>query len=410
MSARNRWHLSLIAIVVLSTVPWLTMASSTRPPSGLTVFASGMAILGAAFLISWSAELAQYDVSRSLAMAVLALIAVLPEYAVDIYLAWKSADMPSYTPLVTANMTGANRLLVGVGWPAVVLLGWLALRRRGALARHAQVAIEPALALEVTVLTVAALYSLLLPLNGAITLVDSVILVLLFAAYVWLAGRSPRVEPEPTGPVATVAGLPKGWRRAAYVMMFLYAGFIILIATEPFAEGLIHVGKSLGVSEFLLIQWIAPIASESPEMIILCYFAARGHVASALSAVISSKINQWTLLIGSLPVIYSISAGHIGVLPLEPRPREEVLLTAAQSLFACAVIANRFFSRWEALLLFGLFVAQLLVPSMAMRYAFSALYFALALGWLYIYRRDVGVNLGIFCRLVRRLPISEELR
>ncbi|MCL6473492.1 MAG: sodium:calcium antiporter [Firmicutes bacterium] len=409
MPANRALHIALMVGTVLLTVPWLVVAFGTHPSAPVTVVLSGLAILGAAFLISWSAELAQFDVSRSLAMALLALIAVLPEYAVDIYLAWRAAHHPEYIPLVAANMTGANRLLVGVGWSAVVFLGWMALRKQGKIPAEGQIPIEPVLAIEVTTLTVATLYSLVLPLKDTITLWDAVVFVLMFAGYVWMAGRAPHIEPEPTGPVATLAALPRGWRRASYVLMFLYSGFIILIATEPFTEGLIDLGKSFGISEFLLIQWIAPLASESPEMIILCYFALRGHVASAMSAIISSKINQWTLLIGSLPIIYSVSAGHFSFLPLEPRPREEVLLTAAQSFFACAVIANRFFSRLEALLLFVLFAVQLLIPSIAARYAFTVLYFVLAMGWILAYRREVAVNMNIFYRLVKRLPVDKEV-
>lgn len=73
----------------------------------------GLGILGAAFLLSWGAEVAQMDVSRGLALAILALIAILPEYAFDLYFAWVAAHDPQYVHYATANMTGANRLLVG---------------------------------------------------------------------------------------------------------------------------------------------------------------------------------------------------------------------------------------------------------------------------------------------------------
>ena len=76
-------------------------------------FASGAAIFGAGFLLSWTAEVAQLDVPRALALAVLALIAVLPEYAVDVYFAWRAGQDPAYTAYATANMTGGNRLLIG---------------------------------------------------------------------------------------------------------------------------------------------------------------------------------------------------------------------------------------------------------------------------------------------------------
>jgi cation:H+ antiporter len=409
MASTKALHLTLIAGVTLLTVPWLVLAFGKHPSPEITVLLTGTAILGAAFLISWSAELAQFDVSRSLAMAMLAMIAVLPEYAVDIYLAWQAAHHPHYIPLVAANMTGANRLLVGVGWSAVVFLGWRALRRQGRLPKHGQVPIDNVLAIEMVVLFVATVYSLVLPLKATITIWDAVIFGSIFAGYVWLAGRAPHIEPEPAGPVATLAELPKGCRRLVYVLMFLYSGFIIFISTEPFTEGLIHLGRSFGISEFLLIQWLAPLASESPEMVILAYFAMRGHVASAMSAIISSKINQWTLLISSLPITYSLSAMKISLLPLATRPREEVLLTAAQSLFACAVIANRFFSVREALLLFVLFFTQLLIPSVHARYLFAALYFVLAIGWFFAYRREVTVNLHNFWQLARRKPLPEEV-
>jgi cation:H+ antiporter len=83
----------------------------------------GFAILGSAFLLAWAAEALQLDVSQGLALTVLALIAVLPEYAVDFTFAFKAGEDPDkFAPLALANMTGGNRLLIGVGWSLVVLL------------------------------------------------------------------------------------------------------------------------------------------------------------------------------------------------------------------------------------------------------------------------------------------------
>ena len=97
---------------------------------------SGLAIFGAAFLLSWSAELAQKDIPQALAIALLALIAVLPEYAVDMYFAWTAGKDPKYTAFAMANMTGANRLLIGVGWAAVVAtFGSKPARNRSSLSR-----------------------------------------------------------------------------------------------------------------------------------------------------------------------------------------------------------------------------------------------------------------------------------
>ena len=78
------------------------------------------------------------------------------------------------------------------------------------------------------------------------------------------------------------------------------------------------------------------------------------------NAFISSKLNQWTLLIGTLVVVYSISAGAIGTLPCDSKQAAEIWITAAQSFFAIALLTNFEISVCEALALFLLFVTQVL--------------------------------------------------
>ena len=53
-----------------------------------------------------------------------------------------------------------------------------------------------------------------------------------------------------------------------------------------------------------------------------------------MGALLASKINQWTLLIGMLPVVFMVSAGRLGPMELDQRQIEEMFLTAAQALFA----------------------------------------------------------------------------
>src|SRR6202012_2980974 len=98
--------------------------------AALLVF--GAAVVAASFLLAWAAEAAQIDVSGGLAIAVLALVAVLPEYAVDLYYAYVSGHNPDYTQYAAANMHGSNRLLLGLGWPVVVLVIIVAAKKAGA--------------------------------------------------------------------------------------------------------------------------------------------------------------------------------------------------------------------------------------------------------------------------------------
>ena len=121
----------LFVLAFLVTLPGLYCGIVDKhllPQFGAVMF--GIAIFGAAFILSWAAEAAQIDISESLAVAILALIAVLPEYAVDFVFTWKAAHDPTQAHYAIANMTGANRLLVGLGWPLVLLIFILAKKKK----------------------------------------------------------------------------------------------------------------------------------------------------------------------------------------------------------------------------------------------------------------------------------------
>jgi cation:H+ antiporter len=327
-------------------------------------FVFGFAILGSAFLLAWAAETLQLDVSQGLALTVLALIAVLPEYAVDFTFAFKAGENPEkFAPLALANMTGGNRLLIGVGWSLVVLLAAWRIRsiarKRGYTGElDTDVELERPHAIEITFLALATAYSLTLPLKRTLTVVDSVILIAIFAWFVLRLWRAPAEEPHLVGPARLLGELPMTQRRIVVGLLLAYAAAVIFLCAEPFAESLVHLGEQAGIDTFLLVQWVAPLASEAPELVVAALFAWRLNTSAGLGTLLSSKVNQWTLLVGSLPVVYAISAGHLSGLPLDSLQREELFLTAAQSVFAIAVLVNRRMSVREAWMLFGLFIAQ----------------------------------------------------
>jgi cation:H+ antiporter len=382
----------------------------------------GVAVIGAAFVLAWAAEAAQLDVSASLAIGVLALIAVLPEYAVGFVFAWKggstvaehgsSCVAPGETTnncsLVLANMTGANRLLIGIGWSLIVFIAYWQWRRRGE--RHAGVAMERSKAVELAYLSLACAYCLTLPLKETVTLIDTAILVSIFIAYTLRISKAPQTEPDLIGPAAWIGAMSRRARRISVLSMFAVAGVVILLVAEHFAESLVETGTELGVSEFLLVQWVAPLASEAPELLVVALYAWRLKTSEALTAVVSSKINQWTLLVGTLPLVFAIASGSLHGLPVEPAQREELLLTAAQTVFAVAILVNLSITLREAFALFGLFWAQFIlgavVPASSKGIellALSALYILLG-AWLLIRKR------GDFRHLLRdgfRTPFEE---
>ena len=350
---------------------------------------AGLAIFGAAFLLSWAAELAQLEMAQALALALLALIAVLPEYAVDMYFAWVAGKDPQYTAYATANMTGANRLLIGLGWASVVFAYWWKTRKRS-------FRLEPSHKIEICYLGLATIYSFFIPFKGQLDLFDAAVLITIFIFYIRSASRAAHVEPELEGPSEMIACWGKVARRLVTLAMFVLSGYTILISAEPFAEGLLATGRTFGIEEFILVQWLAPLASESPEFIVAILFALRANPGASIGTLISSKVNQWTLLIGMLPLVYVISAGKIIPMEMDSRQVEEILLTAAQSLFAIAILADLSFSLAEAVVLFVLFSTQLMIPDPRFRYFYSFLYIVLTIGLFVMNRATRGSFLSLF--------------
>lgn len=339
----------------------------------------GLAIFAAATLLVWASEVAEQLISATLALAVLAIIAVLPEYAVDIYFAWTAPNNPDNAAFALANMTGANRLLIGLGWPVVFFLFFFRQRLRP---RARDLAVSEQNAVGLLFLGAATLYSFTIPLREHLSLLDSAVMISLFAAYLILSSRTPPLEEQPlVGPAQAIAALPIRLRWAAIIGLFAYAAGVVFASAEPFAEGLIHTGEALDINEFILVQWVAPLASEAPEFLLAAMLALRSRASAGMTLLISSKVNQWTLLVGTLPVAYSISGQTLSPLEMDARQVEEVFLTAGQSLFAVAVLASLSFGLAESLLLFGLFAVQLVTPMPEVRIGFGALYIVLALLW-----------------------------
>ena len=370
-----------IVLLLLLGVPGAVVRFSgvdVDPIFAIAVF--GLGIVAGAFLLSWAAEVAELDVSASLAIAVLALIAVLPEYAIEAVLAWDAGStfdtatgaVTTETSRVAANVTGSNRLLIGLGWSAVILIFWL--KRRHALDMRGE------LGLEIRMLAIVTVVTLLVFFMAQVHIMVAVGLIGLYIAYLWLSSSSDVEEPELIGAAALIGSLPVVWRRTMVLVLFIFAAGVVLIAAEPFVESLVESGESFGIDEFILIQWIAPLASESPEIIVAVLFSLRANPVAGMTALISSSVNQLTLLVGSMAVIFSISAGEILSFPLDYRQTVEFLLTTSVSAAALMLIAKRVLSWNAGVILLVLFALHLAFPDLDARLRFSLLYFGLALG------------------------------
>ena len=376
------------------------------PQLGLLVFGAG--VVAASFVLAWAAESAEADISGGLAIAILAVIAVLPEYAVDLYFAYTAGHDPEYVQYAAANMTGSNRLLLGLGWSAVVVVSLVVASKRAGKP-VSEIVLDPRYRLELGFLLVASLLALIIPATGQIHLVLGLVMLGLFVYYlVRVSGGDDGDSEELVGPAARIAALPARSRRPVVIAMFVGAAVAILLCAEPFAESLIGSGEALGVDRFLLVQWLAPLASEAPEFIVALIFATRGRAGMAIGMLISAKVNQWTLLVGSLPVAYLIGGGDSAMM-LDARQVEEIVLTAAQTLMGVAVLLALRFRLWAAIALFGLFAVQFAIPGTEGRLILSAVYLAIAVVLFVVHRRELWPTLSApFRRRPAEVPSEQQ--
>src|SRR5437762_788820 len=159
-----------VALAVLAAVPAaLVLLGGAAVSVPVATLFYGIAIVGASFAMAWGAEAAEHDIPRALALSVVALLAVFPEYAVDIVFAFKAGQDPAFAPYAAANMTGSNRLLLGLGWPTIAVIAWIARGQRNLrLTRDAL--------LPLTFLSMATLYPFLPPPKANIGLIDTLVL------------------------------------------------------------------------------------------------------------------------------------------------------------------------------------------------------------------------------------------
>ena len=72
---------------------------------------------------------------------------------------------------------------------------------------------------------------------------------------------------------------------------------------------------------------------------------------------VSSNINQWTLLVAMLPIVLSLAAGPCRDC-VRPPAELELLMTIGQALVGMLFLVNMVLEWWEAAVLFALWVVQ----------------------------------------------------
>jgi cation:H+ antiporter len=285
-------------------------------------------------------------------------VAVLPEFVIETHFAFTQQ-----TEFVTANLTGATRLLLTAA-TALPLVGVWLLERRGE--RATSIRLGTARRLDLGVLLIAALWGVRIALRGRLTVVDGVVLVGLYVLYVRRVQGTPHEQPAVVGVAAGIAALPRSQRRRLVAGLLVFAAVVVVTVANSFTDALLATGSSFGVNPYLLVQSIVPAATETPEFVVVAVLVLNHRPGQGLAVFLASSVSQFTLAFGSLPFAWLAGGGGASI-PLAGRERVELALTIATTLMAVAALSSLAPERIDAWIVLTLFGIQFAFPSPVIR-------------------------------------------
>lgn len=387
MPSHEPWQRTLAVTAAWTAPGLLVRLSGGAVYYPLQLVAYGAAVVAAAFLLAWACEAAQVDIANGLVVAVVAFVAILPEYLVEVHFA-----LLGHAEYVTANLTGASRLLLGlaIAMPAVVAL----LPGRWRRLHLGPLELPAPHRVELAVLAVAAGWSTRAVVTGRLTLLDSAVLIGMYVVYLRRATTAGGESPEPLGVAAQLAALPRERRRRWARSLMAYAAFVILLTAVPFGEAVLGAGSILRISPYLLLQWIVPVATETPEIVVAFVLLTHGRGGQSIAVLLAGAVSQYTIALGTLPLAYAVGPGT-GPLPLAGRERVELLLTVGVALYAVAALLTLRLRRADSSIMLAAFAAQLLLPTAVTRLFFAVLFWAVALDILLSERRRLPALLAV---------------
>src|SRR6185295_891061 len=238
------------------------------------------------------------------------------------------------------------------------------------------------------ILLITSIFAIQIVARGNLTVLDAVILVVLYVLYARRVQGTPDEEPAVLGVPAGLVSLPPRHRRPAIAGLMLLAGAVVVTIANPFADALLATRTSFGLDPYFLIQSVVPLATEAPEFVIVAVLVAHRRPAQGLALFLASSVSQWTLGMGALPIAY-LAGGGGTAMPLENRELVELALTIALTLFAVAALASLKPERVDAAIVVGVLALQLIYPTTFVRMAAAFILLIFAIDLLFDRRRAV---------------------
>jgi cation:H+ antiporter len=382
------------ACAILGLVIRVAGFAGVTLPAPAAMIGLGAGLVGASLLLAWAADAAEVELSGGFVLAGLTLVTILPELVVELHFAYTQQ-----TELVSANLTGATRLLLTAAVAMPLLGAWL-LARRGKHAASAAYRLAPPRRVDLAVLFLASLYGILLALLGRVSVIDGFLLIALYLFFLRRIGGTPGEPPAVVGVSAGLAALPPERRHRWLAGLFGLSAFVLAAVAVPFTDALQATGTQLGISSYLLVQSIVPAATETPEFVVAMALALNRRPGQGLAVFLAASVIQWTFALGMLPLTY-LAGGGGPELPLDTRATVEVALTVSTTLMAVAALVSLRPKRIDSAIVLTLFVIQFAFPSTGVRVLAAVVLAMFALDILVANRRSVR---PMFATLRSRRP------
>ena len=87
--------------------------------------------------------------------------------------------------------------------------------------------------------------------------------------------------------------------------MMAFAGVVILLTAVPFGHAVLGIGVAVGISPFLMLQWIVPVATETPELVVAFVLLTHGRGGQSIAILLAGAVSQYTFALGTLPIAYA---------------------------------------------------------------------------------------------------------
>jgi cation:H+ antiporter len=371
LSGLAPWQQRLAGATALTVPGLLVRLAGGAVPYPLQLVGYGTAVVAAAFMLAWACEAAQVDIGHGLVVAGVAFVAILPEYVVEVHFAFVG-----HAEFVTANLTGASRLLLGFGVALPAVVGMLPARWRPSHLGPLELA--PPQRVDLGILGLAAVWALRPALRGKVTLLDAVVLISLYVFYLHRVAHTDGDGPEMIGVARQLGDLPAAQRRRWVGGLLLYSATVILLTAVPFSNAVLGTGALVGISPYLLLQWLVPVATETPEIVVALVLLMHGRGGQSVAVLLASAVSQYTLALGTLPIAFLLGAGA-GPLPLQSREQIELVLTMGVALYAVSALVQLRLSRGDASIMLMLFSLQFLLPTVFTRGVLALVFTVLAI-------------------------------